>query len=183
MPNTSDEPDPRTLGFAVALQPTATQPRGVRSAPPPRPEITPPPPPPPERSGDTPGESTRRTRPTSAKRQQAGEATTYGTRRHGRVYVQVLLGPATSSRLDRKAETEDVVLGEILMDAVHSFVDQPHGLEQRRRRRRHIEHGTRRAILILPDEAGEIAQLARQLGLNGSALMRAALEAYLSRAN
>lgn len=94
-------------------------------------------------------------------------------------YVQFQVSPMISDLLTARAEQEDVVLGEIVLAAVRSFEQHaPVGSTPRRRRR--ASTTARRSVLIRPEEADEIQALAARVGYTPSALIRAALEEYLT---
>jgi hypothetical protein len=83
-----------------------------------------------------------------------------------------------SDLFSQRAEREDVVLGEIAMDAVRTFARQPQTTDGRRRRR--SATAVRRSVLLRPEEADEVREAARRAKLPSSALIRTALERYLS---
>lgn len=99
--------------------------------------------------------------------------------RHNMRYVQFQVSPVISDLLTARAEQEDVVLGEVVLDALRSFEARP-PVHSVRRRQRRPSTAARRSVLVRPDEADEIQTLATQLGYTPSALIRASLEAYLT---
>lgn len=170
--------DPRIRGFDVSIRPATTEEqRGIRQGPPPKPTSIS------AREIAVVNQSSRRRAtapdPSSRRRDEPGDPSV-GVKPNNRRYVQVLLSPIWSERLDQAAESEDVVFAEVLMDAVHWFEQQPRDEAVERRRRRRTERGIRRAILVRQNEAEEIGVLATRIGISGSALMRMALEGYLS---
>jgi len=103
-----------------------------------------------------------------------------GVQRHHMRYVQFQASPTISDLLTARAEEEDVVLGEIVMDALRHLKTQPTPERSSRRRRRSAAGSVRRSVLIRPEEADEIRLMADDLGYTPSALIRTALELYLS---
>jgi hypothetical protein len=93
-------------------------------------------------------------------------------------YVQFQVSPVVSDLLTRRAEGEDVVLGEVVMDALRHLEMHPLPVVSSRRRRR-SSSAARRSILVRPQEADEISAMADRLGYTPSALIRTALEHYL----
>ena len=100
-----------------------------------------------------------------------------GTQRHRMRYVQFQLTPELSERLTARANTEDVVLGEVVMDAVRTYGNRP--AEEPRRRRRREQVAVRRSVLVRPEEANQIAEVAERCEETPSALIRRCLELHL----
>jgi hypothetical protein len=94
-------------------------------------------------------------------------------------YVQFQVSPALSELLTQRANEEDLVLAEIVMDALGAFTDRPASPTQRRRRRRSASAPVRRFALVSASEAEEVQKMAERFELTPSALIRAALENYL----
>jgi hypothetical protein len=78
--------------------------------------------------------------------------------------------------LDERSRAEDLVLAEVVMDALHAIGDQRPSL---RRRRRTAIAPVRRQIVVRDAEAEEIQALADKHSLTASALIRWALELHL----
>ncbi len=93
-------------------------------------------------------------------------------------YVQFQIGPIVSELLTKRADDEDVVLGEVVMDALRAYDTHPVTATPARRRRRSAT-SVRRSVLIRPEEADDIKAMADRHGQTSSALIRAALEQYL----
>lgn len=102
-----------------------------------------------------------------------------GVQRHNMRYVQFQVSPALSDLLTARAEAEDVVLGEVVMDALRAFDAHPKGASTPRRRRR-SNVTVRRSILVRPEEADQIKAIADQYGEKPSGLIRRSLELYLT---
>jgi hypothetical protein len=190
--------DPRQRGFAAFSprpQPadsgepagTAAPPRrGIAGPPPPKPAPAPPRAVPDDdkTSDSTPQEEGRsptpsEPAPTRARRtSDARQTAPLGSPRHNLRYVQFQCSPVVSDLFTQRAEREDVVLGEIAMDAVRTFARQPQTTDGRRRRR--SATAVRRSVLLRPEEADEVREAARRAKLPSSALIRTALERYLS---
>lgn len=77
-----------------------------------------------------------------------------------------------------RASTEGVVLGEVVMDAVRAYGDRP--AEEPRRRRRRESVAVRRSVLLRPEEANRIAEVAERCEETPSALIRRCLELHLT---
>jgi hypothetical protein len=190
--------DPRHRGFAAAVRPPApesTQPRrGIAGPPPSTPVITNIPP---LDDEPTPASPTR-TEPASARpgrladtlgSQHLLSVRTHpehdrgrgglGVQRHNMRYVQFQVTPAISDLLTDRAETEDVVLGEVVMDALRAFDTKPTTATTFRRRRRG-KTTVRRSILVRPEEADQIKTMADKHALTPSGLIRRSLEQYLA---
>jgi hypothetical protein len=93
-------------------------------------------------------------------------------------YVQFQVSPVVSDLLTSRAQQEDVVLGEVVMDALRHLEMHPIPPVPGRRRRR-SSTAARRSILVRPQEADDISAMAGRLGYTPSALIRTALEHYL----
>lgn len=93
-------------------------------------------------------------------------------------YIQFQVTPAVSDLLSKRADDEDLVLGEVVMDALRAFGAHPAVRPQGRRRRR-SSTAVRRSILVRPDEADNVRAMADRLDYTPSALIRTALEHYL----
>jgi hypothetical protein len=104
---------------------------------------------------------------------------TFGTPRYNRRYVQFNCSRVVSDLLDEKAQEEDLVLGEVVLDAIRALEDKPATAVPVRRRRRTTSTSVRRSMLVLPDEADWIKQVADRRKTTPSALARLALEEYL----
>jgi hypothetical protein len=102
--------------------------------------------------------------------------TRIGTRRGNLVYIQTQVTPAVSDQLDRAADSQDLVLGEVLMACVREFTPASLGAQPRRRRR---GNQVRRDIGVLPAEADEVLEASSRAGLTVSAFLRQALEKQL----
>jgi hypothetical protein len=186
--------DPRRRGFAAPVRPVKPDPpptrRGIAGPPPSKPvtapvldaedEPTAPESPKPSATGPVtvlPAPAALRAGQPSPGAEQAKPV--LGVQRHNMRYVQFQLSPVLSDLLTARAEAEDVVLGEVVMDALRAFDAQPKAAPTRRRRRR-SNVGVRRSILVRPDEANQIKEMADQYGEKPSGMIRRCLEAYLS---
>jgi hypothetical protein len=114
--------------------------------------------------------------PVAALRQRDDERQ-LGTQRHRMRYVQFQLTAELSERLTSRAEAEDVVLGEVLMDAVRAHGER--SADEPRRRRRREPVAVRRQVLLRPEEADRIAEFAGRSGETPSALIRRCLVEHL----
>jgi hypothetical protein len=83
-----------------------------------------------------------------------------------------------SERLTMRAQTEGVVLGEVVMDAVRTYGSQP--VEDQRRRRRQEPVAVRRSVLLRPEEASQISEVAAENAETPSAMIRRCLERHLA---
>ncbi len=193
----ADQTDPRQRGFAAfsikpSKPPAASPPRrGIASAPPPKPSSLEPGPstiPPSgaptyqvESTSDTADHLSEQLASTIRSHPVAPRSTTQatlGTPRNHMRYVQFQVPPALSELLTRRAAEEDLVLGEVVMDALRAFdsyADATVGI----RRRRRASTSVRRSALVRPSEADEIKAMADRLALTPSALIRTALDVYL----
>lgn len=196
----SEQSDPRQRGFtAFSLQPPQAPAADERQA---RPElrgISGPPPTKPPVSRRQPGQDTQgepsggssassqpipRPRPASPHAQDRsrsddiGPGGRLGSPRHHMRYVQFQVAPHLSDLLSARAEQEDVVLGQVVIDAVRKF-DALSDTAKSQRRRRHRASAVRRSVLVRPVEADEIKAIAGRHGFTSSALIRMALESYL----
>ena len=194
--------DPRQRGFAAFSprpQPvdsdepgTAAPPRrGIAGPPPPKPASSPPLSVPDDDNTSDPSPQ-EEVRPSPDPRELAAVAVSararrtsdtrpappLGSPRHNLRYVQFQCSPVVSDLFTERAEREDLVLGEIVMDAVRTFTRQPQPTDGRRRRR--SATAVRRSVLLRPEEADEVREAARKAKLPSSALIRTALERYLS---
>jgi hypothetical protein len=95
-------------------------------------------------------------------------------------YIQFQVAAHVSDLLDRRADEDDLVLGEVVMDAIRAFnaSGPPAGTARRRRRTR---NPVRRSVLVRSGEAREVETVAAQHGLSQSGLVRTALESYLAK--
>lgn len=92
--------------------------------------------------------------------------------------MQIQLTPKMSEHLTTRAQTEGVVLGEVVMEAVRSYGPQP--VDDPRRKRRQEAVAVRRSVLLRPEEANLIAEVAEQSAETPSALIRRCLERHLA---
>ena len=183
----------------AASEPAVPALRGIGSPPPPKPaaaapvetgdtfsaEPLEPTPVPPvvETGGDT--ARSREKQGGSARRPAAPTATSpapapparIGTRRGNLVYIQTQVTPAVSQQLDRQADSENLVLGEVLMACARAYKPAAAGSQPRRRRR---GNQVRRDIGVLPSEADEVLAASTAAGMTVSAFLRQALEAHLT---
>ena len=186
--------DPRRRGFASPVRSDEGQRRGIALPPPPKPTVAPVADEPAEPAGDPdaaaspepaaavparlkpkrPVQQAQRPRPAPPQT----ELPRLGTQRHRLRYVQVQLTPEMSERLTTRAQTEGLVLGEVVMEAVRSYGAQP--VEDPRRRRRQEAVAVRRSILLRPEEANLIAEVAEQCAETPSALIRRCLDRHLT---
>lgn len=190
--------DPRRRGFSAPLRPV--QPaqtvarRGITGPPPPKP-VTPAAPAPDDESTGArpawqhPAESVTSSAlvtpspPASPVTQPPSRVedtrTRLGVQRHNMRYVQFQVSPVLSDLLTARAEAEDVVLGEVVMDALRAFEAQSKpAVTLRRRRRSNVT--VRRSILVRPEEADQIKAMANQYSEKPSGLIRRSLESYLT---
>lgn len=175
--------DPRHRGFAsfqVGSGNVTPARRGIAAPPPKKPEaITTPAT---ERNGDDLGDRRLTARPVRQlgfPNQEDPEQRILGTPRHRMRYIQFQVSSSLSDLLSKRAAEEDVVLGEVVMEAVRSFnVPKPEVVLRRRRRSAMVP--VRRQVLVRVTEAEEVQTLAEQFRLTPSALIRSALEEYLS---
>lgn len=196
----SEQSDPRQRGFtAFSLQPSqAPAPderparpelRGIAGPPPSKPKV---PPSHPEDNQDKPAggnsassQATPKPRPASpqaldvqSRLNNLGTSRTLGSPRHHMRYVQFQVAPSLSDLLSARAEQEDVVLGQVVIDAVRKFDALSDTATSQRRRRRRTS-AVRRSVLVRPVEADEIQAIAERHDFPPSALIRMALESYL----
>lgn len=185
----ADKDDPRQKGFGIALRPDPARNqgrRGIPGPPPAKPSIAQPAPeqPQPEPAAVAtpliePGQNEAAGRgSTAGPKTLKGAQRLLGTARHNMRYVQFQATPAVSDLLTKRAEEEDLVLGEVVMAALRAM-DTPPPTHPVVRRRRRSAAAVRRSILVRPEEAEEIGALADRLGYSPSALIRIALERYL----
>lgn len=197
--------DPRHKGFSgFALRPAPQPPaetseplpprRGIAGAPPPKPTLTTPDLPPAREENVPPVPTAAIAAPLDLLRETTGPATPLsrgerqpkeptgprplGVPRHHMRYVQFQVSPVISDLLTTRAQAEDLVLGEVVMDALRHLEAHPAPGSSGRRRRR-AGTSARRSILVRPQEADEIRSMAERLGYTPSGLIRNALEHYL----
>lgn len=194
MPEPTD--DPRRRGFSSPVRAGEESRRGIALPPPPKPTVTLVEDDPAEAVDSTDDTATAPQEPAAAgparpnpkrpARQAEGSRSApvqpgtsrLGTQRHRLRYVQIQLTSEMSERLTTRAQTEGVVLGEVVMDAVRAYGPQP--VDDPRRKRRQESVAVRRSVLLRPEEANLIAEVAEQCGETPSALIRRCLERHLA---
>jgi hypothetical protein len=200
--NTETGSDPRHKGFAgFSLRPSARPQAETPEVQPPRRGITGPPPPKPTipladlpasrpvrapalSSAESPIEREPEVQnpaslpPKGGLPKEPSRTRLLGVQRHHMRYVQFQVSPVISDLLTKRAQEEDIVLGEVVMDALRHLQAHPTSASAGRRRRR-AGTSARRSILVRPQEAEEIGSMAEQFEYTPSALIRRALEVYL----
>lgn len=102
----------------------------------------------------------------------------FGSPRGNLREVQFYISPQLSDALTARADHEDLVLAEVVMAAVRDLPRDEHPGVPLRQRRRGMS--VRRAAVVRPNEADQVHDIATELGITTSALIRSALERYLA---
>lgn len=197
MPDNPADPRRRAFGAVTASPPqTAPEPpvrRGIATPPPPKPlmrdkTVAEPVMPAPDTDRERQGVPVVSNTPASpslpvlspAQAVPGGAPKAFGVQRHRMRYVQFQVSPFTSEQLTARADAEDVVLGEVVMDALRAFDASPVVAPlARRRQRRRPGTSVRRSILVRPEEADQVKTMADQYADTPSAFIRRCLELYL----